>query len=115
MAERIAEFAAFMNAAGGLRRDVTGNAARKAKLFEEFFHPLSVLADIRVVFRVAPFEIRVSNQRWAAVARPDDINHVQVIALDDTIEVYTKHIKAWRCAPVAEQPRLDVLALERFF
>ena len=43
----------------------------------------------------------------------DDIDHVQVIALDDPVKMNAQHVQARRRAPVAEQPRLDVLPLER--
>ena len=45
--------------------------------------------------------------------RPDDVNHVQIITLDDPVEVRAKHVEARRRAPVPEQARLDVLTLER--
>src|SRR5262249_46709177 len=47
MAERVAEFAALVDAAGRLRRHVAWNATRETELFEQPFHPLSVLADVR--------------------------------------------------------------------
>ncbi len=43
----------------------------------------------------------------------DDIDDVQIIALDDAIQMNVKHIEARRRAPVAEQARLDVFAKER--
>src|SRR5271163_2202249 len=45
--------------------------------------------------------------------RPDDVNHVQIITLDDPVEVRANHVEARRRAPVPEQTRLDVLTLER--
>ena len=45
--------------------------------------------------------------------RADDVDHVQVIPLDDPVEVDVEHVQARRRAPVTEQSRLDVLAAER--
>ena len=113
MAQRIAEFAAFVDAARRLRRDVAGNAAGEAELLEQPLHSLCVLADVRIDLAVGAFEVGVGDQRRAAVPRADDVDHVQVISLDDSIEMHAQHVEARRRAPVAEQPRLDVLALER--
>jgi len=55
----------------------------------------------------------VRDQRGAAVSGADDVDHVEVVALDDPVEVDAEHVQARRRAPVAEQPRLDVLPLER--
>ena len=115
MAQRVAQFAAFMDAARRLRRNVARNAARKTELLEQPSHPLFVLADVWIDLAVGAFEIGVGDQRRAAVARADDVDHVQVILLDDPIEMHAEHVEARRRAPMAEQPRLDVLALERLF
>ena len=55
----------------------------------------------------------MGDQRRPAVPRADDVDHVQIVALDDPVEVDAEHVQARRRAPVAEQPRLDVLPLER--
>ena len=98
---------------GRLRGDVAGDAAGEAELLEQPLHPLRVLADVRVDLAVGAFEVGVGDQRRAAVPRADDVDHVQVVALDDPVEVDAEHVQARRRAPVAEQPRLDVLALQR--
>ena len=113
VAQGVAELAALVDAAGRLRGDVAGDAAGEAELLEQPLHPLGVLADVRIDLAVGAFEVGVGDQRRAAVPRADDVDHVQVIALDDPVEVDAEHVQARRRAPVAEQPRLDVLALER--
>ena len=113
VAQRVAQLAAFVDAARRLRRDVAGDAAGEAELLEQPLHPFGVLADVRIDLAVGPFEIGVRHQRRPAVPGADDVDHVQVVALDDPIEMHAEHVQARRRAPVAEQPRLDVLALER--
>ena len=49
------------------------------------------------------------------MARADDIDHVEVVLLDQPIEVHIEKVQSRRRAPMAEQPRLDVLELERGF
>ena len=115
VAQGVAQLAAFVDAARGLRGDVAGDAAGEAELLEQPLHPLRVLADVRIDLAVGAFEVGVGDQRRAAVPRADDVDHVQVIALDDPVEVDAEHVQARRRAPVAEQPRLDVLPLERLF
>ena len=77
MAQRIAELASLMDAARRLRRNVAGNAAWKAELLEQPSHALRVLADVRIDFAVGAFQIGVGDERRAAVARPDDVDHVR--------------------------------------
>ena len=113
VAQGVPELAPLVDAARRLRGDVAGDAAGEAELLEQLLHPLGVLADVRIDLAVGAFEVGVGHQRRAAVPRADDVDHVQVIALDDPIEVHAEHVQARRRAPVAEQPRLDVLPLER--
>src|SRR5262245_2286859 len=48
MAQGVAEFSAFVDAAGSLGSNVTGDAAREAELLEQLLHAFYVLADVRV-------------------------------------------------------------------
>ena len=93
---------------------MAGNTAREAELLEQPRHPLFVLADVRIHLAVGALKISVSNERWTAVPRADDVDHVQVIFVDDPIEMHAQHVEARRRAPMSEQPWLDVLTLERF-
>ena len=83
----VAELAALVDGARRLRGDVAGDAAGEAELLEQPLHPLRVLADVRVDLAVGPLEVGVGDQRRAAVARADDVDHVQVVPLDDPVEV----------------------------
>jgi hypothetical protein len=113
MAQRVAEFPALVDAAGGFRSDVAGDAAGEAELLEQLLHALRILADVRVDLAIGTLQIGVGDQGRPAVSGADDVDHVQVVALDDPIEMNAEHVQPRRCAPVAEQPRLDVLPLER--
>src|SRR5690606_10848558 len=61
MAQSVAQFSPFVNAARRFRGDVAGDTARKAELFEKSFHALGVLADVGVHLTVSPLEIGMSH------------------------------------------------------
>ena len=115
MRQRIAQFAALMNRTGRLRRDVTWNAAGKGELFEQPPQPLLVLRDVGIDFAVGAFEVGVGHQPGSAVTRSSDVNHVQVLFLDDAVQMGIDEVQSRRRAPVAEQARFDVRQLERLF
>ena len=111
--KRVAELAALVDGAGRLRRDVARNAAGKRELGEEPLHALHVLRDARIDFAVGALEIGVGDQPRPAVAGAGDVDHVEIVLLDQPIEMRVDEVEARRRAPVPEQARLDVLLLER--
>ena len=113
VAERIAELAALVDRAGGCRRDVARNAAGERELGEELLHPRLVPADVGVYLAVAPFEIGVRHQRRAAMAGSGDIEHVEIVRLDDPVQVDVDEVLAWRRAPMPDNERLDVRQRQR--
>ncbi len=88
-----------MDAAGRFGRDVAGNAAGKAELLEQPLHALGVLADVRIDLAVGAFEIGVRDQRRPAVPGADDVDHVQVVALDDPVEMHVEDVQARASCP----------------
>ena len=104
----IAEFAAFVNRAGRLRRDVARNAARERELGEEPLHALFVGRDVRIDLAVGPLEIGVRDQARPAMPGAGDVDHVEVVLLDQPVQVNVDEVQTRRRSPVAEEPRLDV-------
>ena len=111
--QRVTQLAALMNRAGCLRRDVARNAAGKGELFEQPLHPVFILRDVGIDFAVGAFQVGVRHQSRPAVARPGDVDDVQVVFLDDPVQMDVDEVQPRRRAPVAEQARLDVRQLER--
>ena len=109
MRKRVAELAAFMNGSGCFRRDVAGHAVRPRKLAEEPLQTRAIVRDRRVAFGVAAFEIGIRNQPRAAVAGPDDVNHIEIVAAYQPVQMHVYEVQPRRGAPVAEQTRLDML------
>ena len=115
MGERIAQLAAFVNGSRGLRRHVAGNAAGERELLEQPLHALFVLRDVGIDLGVGPFQIGIGDEARTAVPRADDVDHVQVVFLDDAVQVHVEEVQSRRRPPVAEQARLDVLFRQRLF
>ena len=113
VAQRISEFPALVDGTGRRRRDMARNAARKGELLEEPFHPGFVLADVGINLAVAALEIGVGDQRRAAVAGAGDVDHVEIILLDDPVQVDIDEVLAWRRAPVPDHQRLHVRERQR--
>src|SRR5207248_9934488 len=53
---RVAQFAALVNGAGSLGRDVAGHASRKRELLEQSLHAFGVLGDVGVELAVRALE-----------------------------------------------------------
>ena len=111
--ERVAELAALVDRPGRLRRDVAGDAAGEGELAKQPAQALLVVADVRVDLRVGPLEVDVGDDPRAAVAGPGDVENAEVAQADDPVEVRVDEVQPGRRAPVPEQPRLDVLDLQR--
>ena len=102
-----------MNRPRRLRRIVTGNPARKRELFEQPFHALFILLNVRPKLAVGPFEIGVRDQSGAAMAGARDVDHIQIVFLDHAIEVRVYKIQPRRGSEMPQQPRFNVLHFER--
>ena len=109
----IPQLAALVDGAGRLRGDVAGHPAREGELAEQPAHPGEVTRDARVDVAVAAVQPGVRERRGAAVARADHVHHVQAVGDDRPVEVRPEEVQPGRGAPVAEQPRLDVLRPQR--
>ncbi|MEY9214610.1 hypothetical protein ABH917_004056 [Thermobifida halotolerans] len=112
--ERVAEFAALVDGAGRLRRRVAGHPAGEGELAEQLAHALGVQTDVGIGLGVDAVQPRRGHGRGSAVSGTDDPHHLGAAAADLVVEVRVDEVEAGRGAPVAEQPRLDVLGSERF-
>ena len=113
MAERVAQFAAFVNRTRRRRRDMAGNPAGKRELLEQLFQPGFVLADVRINLTLGAFEVNVAHDRRAAVTGTGDVEHVQVILLDDPVQMHIDEVLARRRAPVSDHQRLHMRQFQR--
>ena len=111
--QAVAELAAFVDGAGRLRRHVAADVAGEGELLEELPHPLRVLALVRIDLGVGALEVGRPEHPRRAVARPGHEDHVEVVLDDHPVEMHPDEGQRRARAPVAEQPVLDVLGLQR--
>ena len=108
MRDGIAEFATFVYRARRLGSDMAWDAARERELREQPLHPLFIGRDVRVYLAVGSLEIGVRDQARPAMPGAGDVDHVEVVLLDQPIEVDIDEVQTRCRSPMAEQPRLDV-------
>src|SRR5262249_56048318 len=80
---------------------------------EEALQPLLVGRDFRINFTVGSLEVGIRDQAGPAVPRARDVDHVEVVLVNNSVEVNVDEVQAWRRPPVAEEPWLDVILCER--
>ena len=113
MAERIAQLAALVDRARALRRGVAGNSSGKRKLKKELLQPGFILADVGIDLAVGALEVRVAHDGRAAVPGAGDVDHVEVVFLDDPVQVHVDEVLPGGRAPVSQQHVLHVRERQR--
>src|ERR1017187_11026185 len=103
MAERISQLAALVDRAGRLGRGVAGNSSGKRELKKELPQSGLILADVGIDFAVCPFKVSVAYHRRAAVAGAGDVNHVEVVFLNDPIQMHVNEVLPGSRAPMSQQ------------
>ena len=99
MAQAVAELAPLVDRARCLGRGVAGDAARERELLEEPLHARHVLARRPGRSRCRSLQVGVADQRRPAVARARDVDHVQVVILDDPVQVDVDEVLAREWCP----------------
>ena len=82
---------------------------------KELLQPGLVLADIGIDLAVSAFEIGVADDRRTAVPGAGDVNHVEVVLLDDPVQMRVDEVLPRRRAPVSEQHVLHIRDCQRTF
>ena len=113
MGKAVAEFAALVNRSRSLRSAMAADASRKRKLLQELVHPVDILALIRVDLRIHPFEIAVGERRRGSMPGTRDVDHVEVVLLDQPVHMDPDKALAGIGSPMPQQAVLDVLGLQR--
>ena len=80
---------------------------------KELLQPGLVLANVGIDFAVRTLEVRVGDDGWTAVAGTRDVNHVEVVLLDDPVQVHVDEILPGGRAPMAEQHVLHIRERQR--
>src|SRR5271157_4543833 len=108
MAERITQFAAFVDRARALWRCVAGDSSGKRKLNKELPKPSLILADVGIDLAVSALEISVAHHCRATVPGAGDVNHVEVVFSYDPVQVYVNEVLPRGRAPVSQQHVLHI-------
>src|SRR6266496_4213734 len=61
---------------------------------------------------VGSFQINVRHQSWSTMPRPGDVDHVQIMRFDQTVEMHIDEIQTWCCAPVPKQSGFYMLKFQ---
>src|SRR5205823_3207603 len=96
MGKGVAKLAAFVNGAGRFGRYMAGDAAGKAELGKQTLEPVLILAGVRINFAVGPFQVSVGDQGWSAMPGAGDVQHAQVMLLDEPVQVDIDKVLAGR-------------------
>ena len=109
MTERIAKLTAFVDRAWSFGCSMAGDSAWKGKLFEQGANSVLILANVGVKLAIRTFQICVRDHARPAVTWTCNVDRVQIVLLNNPIEVHIDKIQSWGCAPMPQQPGLDVL------
>ena len=113
MADRVTQFAAFVNRPRRGGRNMAGNPAGERELREQLLEPGFVLGDVRIDLAPGAFQVHVSHNRRAAMTGAGDVEHVQVVLFDRPVQMHIDEVLARRRAPVSHHQRLHVRQLQR--
>ncbi len=83
----VAQLAALMDGAGGFGGHMAGDAAGEGEPLEELLHAVLVLRDVGVDLGVAAVQPVLRHHGVAAVAGAGEVDHVQIIPLDDPVQM----------------------------
>jgi len=92
---------------------MAGDPAGKRKLNEQLPESGLILADVGIDLAVGTLEISVAYDSRAAVPGAGDVDHVEVVLLDDPVQVQVDEILPRGCAPVAQQHVLHIRERQR--
>src|SRR5665213_3915465 len=88
MRNAVTQLATFMDRSGHLRRAMAAELPRKRKRAKKPQHPGLVEPLFRIHLAVGSLEVAVGDDRGRAVARPRDVDHVEIVLADDAVEVH---------------------------
>ncbi len=114
VAERVTQFAAFVNRPRRGWRNVAGDSTRERELREQFLNSGFVLSNIRINLAPCALKVNVSNDCRPAVSRAGDVKHVQIVFFDRAIQMDVDEVLPWCRAPVTDHERLHMRQSERF-
>src|SRR5258708_1189166 len=114
MQQRVSQLATFVDGAWGFRGAVARNTAWKRELCDQTLQAFRVSADVRIELAVGTLEVGIRHNAGRTMSGAGHEHHIEIALPDDTVEVRIDQVEPGCCAPVPQEPRLNVLDLERF-
>ena len=111
--QRIAQLAALMDGAGGLRRHMAGDTAGEGEPLEELFHAVLIPGDIGIDLGIAAVQPVLRHHGVAAVTGAGKVDHIQIIPLDDPVQMRIDEVLARAGTPVAHDGLLQIRGGQR--
>ncbi len=111
MGQRIAQLPTFMDGTRSFRSGVAGNPSGEGELLEQLSHSFFILLNAGIELGVSSFQVGVGHHAGATVSRTADIDHVEIVLRDQSIEMHINEVQSGCCAPMSQQTRLYVLKL----
>src|SRR5579883_2928088 len=90
----------FLNA-GRCKDKLARSSARARELPEQAPQAFLVLGDARIKLAVRALEIGIRYERRRAGSAPGDVDHVEIMFLDDSVEVDVNEVLDRRCSPIS--------------
>ena len=85
MTQRVSQLASFVNRSWCGWRHMAGDPARPGELHEKLPQAVFILGDVRIDFAPRSFQIDIADNGRSAVTWASDVEHIEVIFLDDSI------------------------------
>src|SRR5262249_9013237 len=101
-----------MDGARSFRCNVAWNTARKRELFEEPLQASLGLRNLAINLAVSSFKVSICDERRPTVPRSGDVDHAQIVFLNQAGQMNVDEIESRRRSPVTEQARFDVFQAE---
>src|SRR4030095_9812252 len=92
---------------------MAGDSPWKGELFEQPSHALFILLNVWIKLRVGSLQIGVRHHTWPAVSGAANVDHVQVILVNQPVEVNIYEIESGSRSKMPQQTGLDVFEFKR--
>ena len=111
--QAVSELTAFVDRSGSLRCHVAADVAGEGELLEELPQALEVLALVGIDLGIGTFQIGGPEYSGCAMTRARDEDDVEVVTKDEPVQVNPDERQRRTGPPMAQQPGLCVLRLQR--
>src|SRR5215471_13466050 len=91
---------------------MAGDSTGEGELLEQFSNPFFILLHVCIKLAIGAFQVGVRDHGRPPVTGAANIDHVQVIFPDETVEMDINKVQSRTCTPMSRQPWFDVLELE---